>query len=143
VSIAITVMLIAASVPIFNEERGKNLVPKEAQLIAAYIEGARSMAQHPESENAVGYRVTSIDNNTITTLRLEYESETIVEKEEVRTPLTLTRSTADFGSNTFDFYVFAGEYRGPSDEITIHLISNPGITKKIVVSKPGAINVVE
>jgi len=140
VSIAITVMLIAVSVPLFNKERGDNLVQKEAQLVAAYIESARSMAQHPESEDAVGYRVKST-GRVLSTLRLESVSGDLTETGTVQNTLTLTRSTADFASNNLDFYVFAGEYRGPAKTITVKLDSNQDIKKSITISAPGVINV--
>ncbi len=143
VSIAITVMLIAVSFPLFNKDRGENLVEKEAQLVAAYIESARSMAQHPDNENAVKYTVKTDPTEkklSITRFVINPGDTDMTEQESSKTPLTLTRSSVAISG--LDFYTFSGEYKDGQETVSVKLISNPDIYKEIKISKPGVIDVI-
>ena len=146
VSIAITVMLTALSIPLFKNERGDNLALKEAELVASYIESARSMAQHPDNENAVKYTVISDTlGNKLSIKRYVVKPGQAGVEEPVSTkmPLTLSRSKAVIPGTGLDFYTLSGEYRDSPVTIRVVLDSNSRINKGIAISKPGVINVTQ
>ena len=145
VAISITILLIALSIPLFRREGGENVAAKEAELVASYIESARSMAQHPESENAQAYRVrlnSDPSNKIINTVRLEKDQgESVIETKTLDNNLILSKSFVEQFA-PIDFYVFSGEFKSQNPEyITVKLSTNPNKSKVVEVVKPGVVNV--
>ena len=72
ITVSIGVMLLALGARLFTGQASKEqAVEGDARILASFIERARNFAANPESEDAIGYRVSFINANSMEILRIE------------------------------------------------------------------------
>jgi hypothetical protein len=62
VTISICLLFVAAAYPLIGQTASADSISSEGDRVKTFIERAKSLAQNPENENAVGYRV-SVDSS--------------------------------------------------------------------------------
>lgn len=136
VAIGITVLILAVSLPLFKYDKGEALVQNEAELVLSYLETARSLAIHPENENASAYKVSWGTNDIVNTSVVVGSVETIDDDKK----LTLNYSRPSVAGN-ISFASYLGEYSGDAKDIKLCLKNNDSVCKTVWVTKPGVINI--
>lgn len=141
VAIGISVLILAVSLPLFKYEKKGALVQNEAEMLASYLETARSLAIHPENENASAYRILNQDG-TINTVRIDADGN--ASSDDLGKKLTLTYSIPTPANFTpVNFTSYSGEYSGDDADITLCLKNDASVCKTVKISKPGVINIIQ
>jgi len=142
VVITISLLLVAAAIPLFTSRARTQEIEKEAWQVSSFVGRAKNYASYPEYASfdpvfePTAYRVKRIDATDLRIFRVASSGETPIGED-----LFLTRSTISNFSD-IDFNVYAGVYSSPNPrEIQLQLNKDHAKTARVIVINPGEISV--
>jgi len=143
VAIAISLLLVAAAIPLFTSRARTQEIEKEAWQVSSFVGRAKNYAAHPEFASfdsnlePTAYRVKRINATQIRIVRVASSGETTISED-----LFLTKSTIINNFSDIDFNVYAGVYSLPNPtEIQLRLTRDQAKTARVIVINPGEISV--
>ena len=142
VVVAISVLILAVGFPLFSRSEAQRRVLSQTERVAGFIEMARGIARHPESETAGAYRVAAPNSQVINIQRLEDDGSGDLGATETLGDILNLGDLYRVDLPPIDFLVFSGEPdNGALVTATVSSTRRPDIFRVINIRENGIIEI--
>jgi Tfp pilus assembly protein FimT len=142
ITVGILAIFSAVSIPLVVNNKKTQAIRSESTLVQGFISKAKSLAQNPESADAIGYAVVEDSPSQLHIDRLE-ENQSIALDEKLRiSQSSIVNNFAPIKFKTFSGELFSDSGTNPPNiSIVLQSLSDSSNQKTITIKYPGAVNV--